>query len=90
MKDIGDYAFEGSALESISFEDGSFLEKIGVMAFANTTSLRSIIIPASVKDMGCYAFEGSALESISFEEGSALERIGNEAFPGHLCPVNIW
>mmetsp|Transcript_1358 Transcript_1358/g.2940 ORF Transcript_1358/g.2940 Transcript_1358/m.2940 type:complete len:324 (+) Transcript_1358:129-1100(+) len=80
IEEIGQGAFEGSALEEITFENGSVLETIGSNAFAYT-QIVSIEIPTSVRVLGDFVFENSfMLESLSFEAGSALQEIGEWAF----------
>ncbi len=77
VKDIGDYAFYGSALTSITLPDN--LTVIGKAAFANCNALTSANIPAGI--IGDKAFEGNtALVSITI--GAKVTAIGNEAFLG--------
>ena len=74
-----------SSLSTVYFESGSQLKTIkggnsisyADGAFANCTSLTSIIIPANVETIECAAFSGcTSLESVSFEENSKLLTIG--------------
>ncbi len=74
--------FGGCAnLTSITFGDGSRLEKIGSYAFAGS-NINSIEIPASVTVIGEHAFDGSALTSVQFGSASRCETIGAYAFYG--------
>ena len=85
VKEIGNYAFSGLSLDSVTFAAGSHLETIGINAFANN-SILSITIPSSVKTIGNSAFSGnSILTSLTFEADSQLETIGIGAFS--LCTM---
>ncbi len=55
--------------------------EIGDYAFADT-SLKSIVIPATVTVIGSGAFKNSALETVTFDTGSQLTTVGNGAFYG--------
>ena len=82
---IGDGAFEGTGLTSVSFEAGSQLTTIGKSAFKNCAGLTSVTIPNSVETIGDNAFEGTGLTSVSFETGSQLTTIGYAAFKNCTC-----
>ncbi|MFQ9147992.1 MAG: leucine-rich repeat protein [Eubacteriales bacterium] len=57
VTEIADYAFNGCAgLKSVTFADGSQLNKIGGSAFYAANSLESLTIPESVTEIGIYAF----------------------------------
>ena len=53
---IGERAFYGSSLESVTFGENSQLTSIGYAAFRNCYNLASIVIPNSVTSIGSYAF----------------------------------
>ena len=82
LKTIGGYAFGSCAtLATVTFEEGSKLEKIDAAAFYSCKALTSIEIPASVKTIGADAFANAlALTSVTFAPGSVIESIGDEAF----------
>ena len=91
---IGNTAFFGSGLESITFAEGSQLTAIGGVDFRGSfgfcTSLTSITIPASVTTIGWCVFDGcSGLKSITFAEGSQLTTIGSGAFRNCTSLTNI-
>jgi len=69
-----------SNLETVIFEEGSILEKIGNWAFRYSSSLKKITFPATLKEIRELAFQGSGLEEVIFEEGSHLEVIGAYAW----------
>jgi len=85
---IGVSAFQNcSALETLNFETNSTLEIIDGSidlnasdrvvttggAFRNCTSLKSVVIPASVHTIGASAFKNcTALNTVAFEENSKL------------------
>ena len=82
---IGDLAFENcTALASVVFAEGSVIENLGSSPyiesaiFRNTTALKSIVLPNSVKVIGAYLFEGSGIETIQLSE--SLTTIGEYAF----------
>ena len=82
VETIGEYCFaSSSALESVTFVEGSKLTSIGNYAFRKCGRLKNITIPASVGTIGenCFYY-CTALESVTFEEGSKLTSIGNYAF----------
>jgi hypothetical protein len=55
---------------SLSFETGSKLARIGRAAFAGFSSLRSIVIPASITKICGGAFAQSGIRNISIEDGN--------------------
>ena len=62
---------------SVRFQDG--LQKIGVSAFQNCTSLKSITIPSTVTEIGNDAFRDcSNLREVILNDG--LQKIGDCAF----------
>lgn len=66
---IGNYAFNNCrSLISVTFDENSLLESIGLSAFNSCSSLASVNIPYGVAGIGDHAFWGcSLLESVIFE-----------------------
>ena len=54
---IGDQAFYGTNLESLTLPEG--LETIGDLAFAMNTNLKYVYVPASCSKIGYFAFTGA-------------------------------
>lgn len=78
-------AFAYSALESITFAEGSQLTTIDSYAFYYCESLKSIDLPNSLTTIGEGAFlECYALESVTL--GSSVETIGASAF--NCAPIS--
>ena len=76
---IGDRAFSGSSLTSITIPDS--VTSIGSSAFSSCSSLTSITIPNSVTSIGWEAFDGcSGLTSITIPD--SVTSIGDHAFAG--------
>ena len=65
-------------INSITFEEGSQLEEIGIYAFYNIDEVAEITFPSSLKKIGKYAFYGNKFTNITFNEG--LEVIEEHAF----------
>ena len=94
IKEIGNNAFESSAVKTIVFVKGGTNElTIGEYAFASCSALKGIYIadsadaeesayelgtPSTLRTIGAYAFNKSRLEKLVLSEG--LEEIGNSAF----------
>lgn len=57
IKVIGDQAFYGTNLESLTLPEG--LETIGDLAFAMNTNLKYVYVPASCDEIGYFAFTGA-------------------------------
>ena len=78
IKSIGWGAFGSSSLESIELPIG--LEIIEAYAFSECKSLKSVVLPNTIKikSIGSYAFSETSLESINLPIG--LELIGGYAF----------
>ena len=78
--------FRCTALQTVTFEEGSKLKTIkngsiwsGV--FESCTSLTTIEIPASVETIGYDAFFGcSSLKTVTFEKGSKLKTVETNVF----------
>jgi hypothetical protein len=72
VKVIGSYCFADlTKIESLTFEHGSKLARIGRNAFSECVSLRSIVIPASVTEIAGGAFASSGICNVSVEEGNS-------------------
>ena len=66
VKNIGEYAFDGCAMQKLAFADGSSLTTIGYKAFSNCKSLVEIDIPKNASAIDYDAFYGcTALTSAS-------------------------
>lgn len=77
---ISSYAFYNCALTDLTFSEGSQLELIDNNAF-NSSSLKSILIPSSVKRIGEASFcLCEMLDEVKFSENSQLKIIDKEAF----------
>lgn len=69
---IGESAFEGSNIETITFEPGNDDNKltIGANAFKNSDKLKTIVLPARTEKVGTYAFSYmDELTSLTLNEG---------------------
>ena len=77
LQELGGYAFSGTYITSVRFNDR--LKYIGEYAFAYT-QLTSVVIPDSVTVIGSGAFCYSSLERITF--GENVSYIGADAFRG--------
>ncbi len=72
--------FRCSRLETVTFEEGTKLERIGWGAFGYS-SLPAITIPDSVNRIDGYAFYYcSKLTDVAISENSKLESLGEYAF----------
>ena len=79
VRSIGENAFWGSDLMSVTFEDGSALTSIGKNAFSTCESLMSVTIPSSVESIGENAFyRCTSLMSVTIP--SSVTSIGESAF----------
>ena len=97
IREIGEGAFWGCPLSSLTFEENSQLTKIGKQAFRDI-KLSDIVIPKSVTYIGEEAFciygadpNLTTIKTVTFEEGSQLTYIGKDAFRNHddLHTVNF-
>ena len=80
---IGNYAFAYGFknAESIVFESGSALDRIGVVAFMNVANVKDIVLPDTVTYIGAYAFgDCYALETLSVSQMATY--IAPTAFAG--------
>ena len=79
---IGDRAFYGSDLTTLTITSTSSLTHIGKEAFAES-SLTEIFLPASLKAVGDAAFRYTRdLKNVTFADGDTPLKIGNSAFRG--------
>lgn len=84
VKAIGNGAFIGQTLSSVTFPQG--LERIGDYAFVACNNLTSVVIPEGVTYLGCAAFaQCSNLTSISIP--STIERTGDS---GDGYSINVF
>ena len=88
---IGKFNFFGCGkLDSVSFEEGSKLERIGWGAFGYS-SLPSINIPNSVTGIDGYAFYFcSKLAEVTITENSALTSIGEYVFKANSKMTSLY
>ena len=85
ITDIGSYAFQGSALEEITFHDG--LQTIGVDAFSGT-KLTSMKLPDTVTSIGYAAFRNcGALREVSLSK--RLKTLGSSSFDNCVSLTSI-
>ena len=76
---IGSSVFKDNATLS-SIKLPATLTGIYQRAFAGTTALKNVTIPAAVKIIDAEVFRESGISDITFEKGSQLEVLGNYAF----------
>lgn len=78
---ISSECFINSTLRHITFEHHSCLKKLEKKAFAGSTFLHEIALPASLEviDEKCFS-NCSSLSRVVFEHGSCLKQIGESAF----------
>ncbi len=69
VKVIGNGAFKNSSLKTVTFEEGSLLEKIGAEAFYGT-DISSITLPSTVTSVGDFAFAYSSISQFNFENSN--------------------
>lgn len=83
---IGNYAFAGSAITSVTIP--ASVKDIGVGAFADCTALTKVEIPVGVTEIRNLTFAGcTKLNSVTLSEKTA--RIGNMAFEGCSALASI-
>ena len=69
--------------------EGMPVKEVRGMNFSGST-LKTVVIPASVNYIGDEAFKDCGIENLIFEKGAVLKSIGNEAFAfNKLKAVNI-
>ncbi len=72
-------------LSKITFAEG--IEYIGAQAFAGCTSLKTIVLPASLYEIATAAFKNTGL--VSVKTGDGLSKISAEAFAGNKALVSV-
>ncbi len=78
--EIGEGAFQSSAVKTLTVGESSLLATIKRQAFADS-ALTAIYLPASMQQIGDGAFENTkSLATVTFAGGEAAMRIGNSAF----------
>ena len=83
---IGNYAFAGAALSSVSIADG--VRQIGWNAFEGCASLTSVVIPDSVTSFGSAAFKNcTALTGVRVSAGMSV--ISKYAFSGCISLTDV-
>lgn len=60
-----------TSLQSVTFENGSVLEKIGEKCFFDLSALETVEIPSTVTEIGASAFEKSGLRTVVIPAGVA-------------------
>ena len=91
LKNIDDYTFYAcSLLESVTFMEPIQIELLGKYAFSDCTSLKSIILPNTLKTIDDYCFRNcTGLTSIIIPD--SVETISSTAFSGctNLTSIKI-
>ena len=81
VESIGQGAFDGSGVKTVTFEENSKLKNIGEAAFMACESLESVSIPASVESIEKAAFSDcEGLKTVVFEGNSKLKSIELNTF----------
>jgi hypothetical protein len=89
VSSIGTSAFQGSNVETVTFEANSTLQMFGMYAFKAATKLEGITVPKSVVEIQDQAFYGSGLKTVTFEAGSGLKRVLASGFASALALKTI-
>ncbi len=84
LKDTGDIYIWPQGNETTEFTLPSTMTEIPDKMFQNNTSLKKVIVPASVTKVGSYAFSSSKIEEIYFEDSANGLTVGTFAF--YNCP----
>ena len=79
VKTIAPYAVLSENLRIINISENTCLEVIGDYAFAGSTALAYIELPATIKSIGKYAFESSGASGLTVKDGARFT-IGEGAF----------
>lgn len=83
---VGEYAFAESKVANITFEQGSNVSSYGAYAFYKCTSLKNIVIPATMTAIGDHAFDSCGTVEISFDgEGRKSVSFGDSVF--NACTI---
>lgn len=94
VKFIGDYAFAGSGILSISLP--ATVDSIGNYAFYNTPSLSKIDLKEGLTTIGEFAFSLSGTDETSINVPSTVTTIGTDAFKDFKCgkvditDITVW
>ena len=90
VKEIGAGAFSSNKkVQNVTFADGSQLETIGNGAFANCTTLRSVVLPANPIVIEDFAFMGTTNSYFRIDL-SSVTYVGEYAFWGSsITNVNL-
>ena len=84
LKDTGDIYIWPQGNETTEFTLPGTMTEIPDKMFQNNTSLKKVIVPASVTKVGSYAFSSSKIEEIYFEDSANGLTVGTFAF--YNCP----
>ena len=84
LKDTGDIYIWPQGNETTEFTLPASMTEIPDKMFQNNTSLKKVIVPASVTKVGSYAFSSSKIEEIYFEDSANGLTVGTFAF--YNCP----
>lgn len=89
VKNIGNYAFNGASISSLTFAEG--LETIGGYSFSkigkqNSSGVTSIDLPKSLKSIAGYAFDSVELDKLTINGDSGVI-LGNSIFSNE-CSIN--
>ena len=89
VKNIGNKAFNGASISSLTFAEG--LETIGEYSFSkigkqNSSGVTSIDLPKSLKSISRYAFESANLKRLTINGDSGVI-LGNSIF-SNKCSIN--
>ena len=84
LKDTGEIYIWPQGNETTEFTLPSTMTEIPDKMFQNNTSLKKVVVPASVTKVGTYAFSSSRIEEIYFEDSANGLTVGTFAF--YNCP----
>ena len=84
LKDTGEIYIWPQGNETTEFTLPSTMTEIPDKMFQNNTSLKKVVVPASVTKVGTYAFSSSRIEEIYFEDSANGLTVGAYAF--YNCP----
>ena len=84
---IGDYAFDGHRITTLTFAEGSLVQSIGAYAFrfdkdfySGQREKKDVTIPASVTSVGDGAFANYGTLSVTIASGESAVAFGNGVF----------
>ncbi len=84
LKDTGEIYIWPQGNETTEFTLPASMTEIPDKMFQNNTSLKKVVVPASVTKVGTYAFSSSRIEEIYFEDSANGLTVGTFAF--YNCP----